>query len=100
MTADVRRLVDNLAAAKHAIAGNVGADVEIIGKGGKPEIAWVRCGKQRTRLRVELTETQEIGGKRFRQNGKIALNVAGRHACGLAAELAAANGKPGVAAGL
>ncbi len=100
MTAHVRWLVNNLAAAEHAIAGEVGTNVEILGKGGEPEIARVRCGKQRTRLRVELTETQKVGSNRFRQNGEIALNVAGRHTCGLPAELAAANGKPGIAAGL
>jgi hypothetical protein len=41
-----------------------------------------------------LAEAQKISGERFRQNGEIALHIAGREAGGRRA-MSCANGKPG-----
>ena len=85
---------------EHAVARQIGADVEIVGERRQPKIAGRRGRQQRAGLGVELAEPQEIAGEVARQDGEIALHVARREAGGLALEVAAADREPRLAAGL
>ena len=89
MGAHVGRLVDQLAAPEHAVARQIGADVEIVGERRQPEIAGRRGRQQRAGLGVELAEAQEIAGKVARENGEVALHEARRQAGGLSLQHAA-----------
>ena len=100
MRADISRLVDDLATAEHAVTRQVGADIEILGQRGQARIAGCGGGQQRTGLRVELAEAQEIASDRIRQDREIALDVTRRKTGGLAFERAGADGKSGLLARL
>ena len=94
VAADIGRLVDQLAAAKHAVARHVGADVEVLAERGKPEVAGRGGRQQRARLGIELAEAQEIARQAHRQDGEVALHVARRNARGLPAERTRADRQP------
>ena len=82
-------LVHQLAVPEHAIARDVGADVEIVGERRQPPVAGRGRREQRARFRIELAEPQEVGRQRRRQDREIALHVAGRQPRGLPGEIAA-----------
>ncbi len=73
----VARLVNQHAVAPDAIARNVGADVEIRAEQRDRGASRLRDAEQRTRLRIGLAETQEVLRVVARQDGEIALHVAG-----------------------
>jgi hypothetical protein len=80
------------AVAVHVVARHVGAHVEIRAEHVDPERARLADTQQRTRLRIRMTEAQEIVRMRVRQDGEVRLRerpaLAGRRA----AERAAAYG--------
>jgi hypothetical protein len=92
VVAQVRHFLGQYAVAEHAIARNIGADVEILAERGQPRIARRGHGEQRTGLRVALAEEPELIGVLLRQDADVSLHVAGRHARGVAAKLAGADG--------
>ena len=92
---DVVRLGDQLAVLPHAVARQVGADVEVVAERRHARVAGRRRADQRAGLGIELAEAQEIGGERLRQNGEIALHIAGRQPRGRPAMRAGADRKPG-----
>ena len=73
-------LRDALAVAPHAIAGNIGANVEIGAERRQMRIADFADADQRTGFRIGLAEAQEIVGVGGRQDDEIALHETRRDA--------------------
>src|SRR3546814_8809407 len=67
----VRHLGDWLAVLPDAVERDVGADVDILAQGRQARIAWLAGRQQRTGLRVELAEAEEIVSQRLGQDGEI-----------------------------
>ena len=73
---DVGRLLHDLSITPHAIAWQVGADVEVDAEGGNAGIADVGHTDDRARFGIELAEAMKGAGEFFRQDCKIALHEA------------------------
>ena len=72
----VRRFVHQVSVLPDAVARHVGADIEIVSEGFDARFAGLRNTDDRARLRIELTEAQEVCGELARQHGEIALHEA------------------------
>ena len=97
---DVARLVDQRAVAPHAIARDVGADIEVGGERRNRGIARLRYAEQRARLRIGLAEAQEILRVIMRQDRQIALHVAVGETGGRRIERAGARRETDIEAGV
>ena len=76
------------AVAKNAVTRNIGADIEVGTKPGQARVARLAHAQYRAGLGIGLAKAQELFSVIARQDGDIALCVAGRLARGLAAEAA------------
>ena len=83
---DIVEFFDQFAVAPYAIAGQVGAQIDVVAEHRHEAAAGFGHADQRTRCRIGAAIGGEIVRPRLRQHDEVALRVARRHAAGVAAE--------------